>query len=859
MSLISTFCRIRTRLNININFLLLSLLIIQVTASSVTARQFIVEPQSGFYQDSIRISVHSDSEVYYTLDGSVPDRSSPVYTGDLLLHETSVFKAAVFSDTGAGTDTLYATRSYFISDPSTLPVLSISTDPDHFFSDETGIYVEGTNGETGYCSSTKRNWNRDWERPVFMQFFGEDRELKFEVPAGVKIGGGCTRLYDQKSLDIYFRSEYGLSKMDYRLFPDKKTSSFDRLSLRSGGQDWYRAIIRNAAVQSVVRKPMDLGYQAFKPVAVYLNGEYWGIHMLREKQNEDFIESEYGYDENRLDILKTRSYVKEGTNTHYKSMLDYLADNDITEDAHYNHIRGMMDVEQFIDYQITEIFFGNGDWPGGNIIYWRPQLESGRWKWLLYDADMTMGSHGRGGFDDNNLYYATSNAADYYANPRWSTYLLRRLLENESFRASFIQRYSIHLQYTFSEKNTVFYMDSTAALIRDEVPRHMDRWEKSTRLGSNMNWEKHMDVIYNFLERRPDYARSHLKNKFSLFRLNSLRTRVAGNNGGIILTEGFRSDTTEYVSVYEGEAVQLQAIPAPGYRFSGWSGMAESNQETIRPVMKGGATITASFEPAAGSRSDVVINEINYHSSDNHDTDDWVELTNIGDYSVNLSGWSFSDDENETGYVFPEGSLLHSGEFLILTADKYAFRDLMNTDLKLKGDFDFALSNGGETLLLRDHTGVLQDRVGYDDEFPWPAEADGLGATLSLISSVSDNSLAQNWEASQGYGTPGRANSETAVSLESGKDVPDELTLHQNYPNPFNPVTQIQYSLPVAGQTELSVFDLTGRLVAQPVNSRQAAGTYRVQWNAEGVASGIYFYRLKTKSGVISKKMMLIK
>lgn len=408
-------------------------------------------PESGFYTDSVEVIINSavSGEIYYTLDGSIPDSSDQKYNSAIVLNKTRVLRAILYSDELP--DSVVHTSTYFINEETTLPVVSISTNPENFFSNETGIYVEGTNGITGYCSNSPRNWNQDWERPVYLSYFGEDKENKFNINAGVKIGGGCTRLYDEKSLDIYFRSQYGESKLRYHLFEDKDIDTFNRLSLRSGGQDWYRAIIRNSALQTITRNSMDLGFQSYKMVIVFLNGEYWGIHILREKQNEDFLESNYGFDADSIDILKLNQEIKEGSADHYKNMIDFIKNNDLSVKENYEWVGTQMDIDQYIDYQIAEIFFANGDWPGGNIIYWKPQKPDAKWRWLMYDLDMGFGSHSYGEYDTNSLELASSETEVYYANPTWSTFLFRNLLKNEEFRNEFMQRYNIHMVSTFDK------------------------------------------------------------------------------------------------------------------------------------------------------------------------------------------------------------------------------------------------------------------------------------------------------------------------------------------------------------------------------------------------------------------------
>jgi hypothetical protein len=90
-------------------------------------------------------------------------------------------------------------------------------------------------------------------------------------------------------------------------------------------------------------------------------------------------------------------------------------------------------------------------------------------------------------------------------------------------------------------------------------------------------------------------------------------------------------------------------------------------------------------------------------------------------------------------------------------------------------------------------------------------------------------------------------------------EIPTEFGLAQNYPNPFNPTTTINYTLNNQSKIKLSVYDMLGREVAVLVNQEQGAGTYEVVFKANELSSGIYFYRLVSPQGVISKKMMLLK
>ena len=833
---------------------------------------FKLSPEQGFYTDSVELRLLNKQpgwDYYFNVQGKKPVDWAFPEEGITLKASNAIRILAIKPETQ---DTVEGFYTYLLNQQNGLPVLSLVFEPADFFSGDRGIYVKGSNGIPGYCRSTPHNWNQDWERPIQMTLFEQDGSASavpmFSVPAGVKIGGGCTRLYDQKSLDIYFRSDYGLSRLNYPLFPDKSITEFNRLSLRNGGQDWYRAMIRNAFSQELVRGRMDLGYQSYKHVAVYFNGQYWGIHTLREKQNEDFIESNYGVDADSVDILSGNASVGEGSAAHYEQMLEYVNENGLEDSVHYAWIQERMDVEQYMDYLIVEIFLANGDWPANNIKYWRTQSDTGKWRWILYDADMTMDSHSRGRLETNMFEKLHMLTETNYEHPTWSTLLLRRLLENSAFRASFLQRYSVHLQLSFNPGRSLALMDSIAGLIEDEVPNHMRRWSKSMRLGNDMNWEKHLDVMRSFLSQRPDKEREHIKSFFGTERLHSLSTRVNRAKSGVIRVEGVRSDTTEYVLLYKDIPAQLRAIPAAGYRFVRWEGLSQSNGPDIQVTLDKNSDIQAIFEPITSTQtSEVVINEIHYNAASTQDSDDWVELYNPNDYAVDMSYWFFSDSDDAHRYYFAPGSLLAEGGFRVLVRKPEDFASIYPTVSVAEGPIGFGFAGSGELLRLFNAQGHLVDSVRYDDQSPWPTAADGQGASLALVNPLLDNAQARFWSASVNGGTPGEANVDVLVANElnenplNNKDQPYQTQLGNNYPNPFNPTTAIPFSLKKASKVRLTVYDMLGRSVQVIIDEYRSAGTHEVRFSAglNGLSSGLYMYSLELDGERITKTMLLLK
>ncbi|MEM7789090.1 MAG: CotH kinase family protein [Bacteroidota bacterium] len=543
----------------------------------------------------------SGATVRYTLDGTAPTETSAAYTEPLVLSETTVIRAASFVPGWLTSETV--SRVYVVGENVTLPIVSLVTDPAGFFSDESGIYVEGTNGIPGRCRDDPVNWNRDWEREVHLSFFEPDgaggHTLALEQGAGVEIFGGCSRINPQKSLSLHARSQYGASDFAHRFFDEVDIESFDDLALRNSGQDWWRTLFRDGMIQTLTRH-MDLDSQAYRPTVVFLNGDYWGIHNLREKANEDYVAGHYGIDDDDVEMIERTSG---GQSEHYDALNDLLAD-DLTTSEAFAEIEARMDVDQYLSYSIAQIYVANADWPGNNLKLWRPRTPDGRWRWMQFDTDYGFGGDAMGLYDSNTLALATAPDGPGWPNPPWATYLLRRLLTNDGFRHTFIQRMAAHASTTFEPQRTLGVIDSLEAAIAPEIPRHKARWPQS--LSFDANWETLVSLVRAFATLRPAEVRSHVTDHFDEVE-GSARLTLTTMPGGRVTAAGvpmapLRLDGTPadpegvFEPVfYRGVPLELVAVPDEGYVFTGWSGLSASSADTISVVLTEPTSLTATF------------------------------------------------------------------------------------------------------------------------------------------------------------------------------------------------------------------------------------------------------------------------
>ena len=260
--------------------------------------------------------------------------------------------------------------------------------------------------------------------------------------------------------------------------------------------------------------------------------------------------------------------------------------------------------------------------------------------------------------------------------------------------------------------------------------------------------------------------------------------------------------------------------------------------------------------------STVTINEINYNSANDHDSGDWVELYNPTNDVIPIGGWQFKDEDDSHIFIIPENTILNANQYLVLINDSSKYFQHYNNS-NVIGELNFGLSGGGELLRLFNIEGSLLDTVHYDDEDPWPTEADGNGSTLELTNPNSDNANYSNWMDSDGYGTPGSQNSVYLSSSEK-LNLPTEFFLFNNYPNPFNPSTTISYNIPIENHVRIKIYNILGKEVKTLVDQKMKPGKNVVKWNGKNnegikVAGGVYLYSIQVENYKQTRKMIMLK
>jgi hypothetical protein len=705
------------------------------------------------------------------------------------------------------------------------------------------------------------NFWKDWEKPIHLEFFEPDGRSTINVQAGVQIFGSWSRLYPQKSLAIFARDRYGYPEINYQIFPEMPVHKFQAIILRNSGQDWGKTFFRDGLMHRLVTD-LDIDIQAYRPCMVFLNGQLWGIHNIREKMNEHYPASHFPVEPDNIDFIE-RDSVVHGDAVHYQTLLQFVNSQDLSLSENYHQVADMIEVDNFQEYVLSVLFFANPDWPWNNVRCWRPRHPQGKWRWMLFDMDY--------GFHGGHLGPDANTFTEIHQQDNGTTQLLFSLLENTAFRNSFINRFADHLNTTFDSSSIIQQVNEIMTGIESSMPYHIQKWQYSFEgpwwLGKSIDsmdeWYGHIEVVKDFGRKRADFVRQHIVEEFHLQDDGIGRLRLDVNPAG----SGYINLNTLLIDQFpwEGQyfpaiSLTIKAIPKPGWEFTEWQGLSANDSPAVVFQMRDEQEITAFFERTSLVTSKVVINEINYKSAAEHDTEDWIEFYNASDSTIDLTGWQFKDNDDTHIFPFPAGLHLLPDEYLVACRDTAAFREFYPGIQNIVGDLGFGFSSDGELLRLYDNHGNLIDSLTFGVLPPWPTEPNGNGPTLALKNPFLDNGLAENWTASSNYGTPGEIN-DVYIRLDDAEpnQSPAKYVLLQNYPNPFNQRTIIKFTLPQAGQVKLQVFDASGRMVENLVNRKIPAGTHQIHFNANNLASGIYFYRLGSGNFSEAKKMLLIR
>ncbi|KAA3613326.1 MAG: T9SS C-terminal target domain-containing protein [Calditrichaeota bacterium] len=840
---------------------------------------------SNVYANRLQLEISTIPEggnIYFSTDFSRPNQFSKLYQNPLDLNSITIVRAQVFDGSNARSE--LETRTYIINDDPQLPVVSLVTEHENLWDPFTGIYT---------------NYEKEgdaWERPARIRLI-ENGESKFSAPVGIRIHGNSSRSTDKKNFRVYFRSEYGDTDLDYKLFPQKEINTFKRLILYApsgdqptGDSKWN---MLHDVLSHAVFNEMDGLFSSWKPVSLYLNDEYWGIYWLREHVDNFYAESNLGYEE--VDMMRSsrrwQADVREGDRAFWDETLDYFRNHSLKNESNYARAKNeYLDIEDFTDYQIINIFSGNWDWPDNNLDFVHDRLGSdGRWRHIMWDT----GAAWRWQYDHPTLEWATRDTVrtDIKYNDKadvlWSTLILRRLLENWDYKYYFINRFADLLNTNLQSDKIRDLKEELAASIRPEISREAKKWDG----GSLGTWENNQTVINNFISRRPAIQRDHIKSVFDLSHEITVTIAESEGDGHLILNTISPQEFPWSGRYFANVPVTIEAVPAPGYLFAGWSEISDSEDSIIVIKKSSSFSVSAKFTQQPQVITALQVDSVTTNSAQIGWTTRFpagAELTLSADsstqmvlhdssmvitHTLNPSGlvdgteYTFTLKILDTGFgsATAEGSfktkrLIIPPEITNIQVDSLmanAARISWQTDQLTHGWITFGIDSSMEMKQFSEpettnHSAWLTE-LNPKSTYFYQVGAKNIATDDSSVSSILNFTTL----------TP------SAVAGNDNAGIPRKFWVSQNYPNPFNIATKIRIGVPESGHLQGLIYNISGRLVSKIVDRHVQAGLSEISWNgldesAQIVASGLYFVRVRFvgKSGKeenMTRRLLLLK
>ena len=437
-------------------------------ASSVTAAPEASVP-CGPVSGEIAVTLSGEGAIYYTLDGKTPTQKSARYDGTPIpIAKSAVLRVRALADNALWSDTV--TYTYlFDAEKYELPLLCISGEP--------GAIL----GSGGIYEQYEKRYR---EVPINLTLI-ENGTTAFSIDCGLKIHGQGSRELSKKSFSVRFRSKYGAGRLQYKVFDDSPVTSFDALVLRCGSEDQNRAFFRDEMLTSLTAETMpEVLYQHYRPVNLFIDGQYFGLYYIRERVTDAFAASYLGGEEEDIDMINGWTRVEHGTRDDWQSLLRYCRSHDLSDQASFDYVASQLSLESFMDYYIARAYSGDRDY--ANIRHVRSSAGDGLWRIVNFDLDWGFGTQPAA------LHQLIGTVSDTSS---LNTVIINALVQNAGFRDAMLSRLAWHLRNTYAPERVIAHIDAMAAQIDHDIVYNYERWN-----GTYESWLEHVQFLRDFVK-----------------------------------------------------------------------------------------------------------------------------------------------------------------------------------------------------------------------------------------------------------------------------------------------------------------------------------------------------------------------
>ncbi len=438
------------------------------------------------------VELSAPGTIYYTTNCNTPNRSSRKYTGPIRITKTTVLRVVCYEEGKKASKVV--DLLYVLNGNDTLSVVSVVIEPYKLWDPESGMYVDGPyiSDESPFLGA---NYWQDWERSASLSLYEADGSGGFFVPCGLKIFGGYSRANGKKSFACMFRKSYGQGTLEYPVFGEDSLPYYNSLVLRAGGQEAFLSRFKDELITSFAGDMLGLAVQDYRPVALYLNGEYWGVYFIREKLNEHYVSGHFGVEPEEVTLAEW-----DGSGSkQYTALKEFAKKNDLSVQENYDYIASQIDLENYTDFMIAQIWMNNKD--AGNVKYFT--APGYKWTWLLYDTDLAFVKA-----EENSFPYLMNTNLGFEITSR--TFAVR-LMQNPEYKDYFLRRMAWQMREIWTEENLIPYIDALQEQVRQDMEKECSRW------GSSYSaWEGRVESLREFVRTRNGYLLKHIQKQYGL-------------------------------------------------------------------------------------------------------------------------------------------------------------------------------------------------------------------------------------------------------------------------------------------------------------------------------------------------------
>lgn len=526
---------------------------------------------------TFNVQIPEGTTLYYTTDGTTPTLTNGHISENGKFHvtNTTIYRFCLYEEGKLPSQVI--TRSFIYEDRDyMLPIISVVTDPINLYDDSLGVYVRGVNGRTGNGQSTPCNWNMDWDRPVNFEYITPEEGMVVNQEVDFSMCGGWSRAWEPHSFKLKAAKIYeGINSIDYPFFSNKPYLKHKTLQIRNGGND-PDCRIKDAALQTIVHSSgLDVDGQSVQPVMHFINGEYKGMLNMREPNNKHYAYANWGIDTDEMDQFEMSpdsGYVQmEGTREAFLEW--YELSKNAADRSTYEEIRNLVDIDEYINYMAVEFYLGGLDWPQNNIKGFRPRIENGRFRFVLFDLD--------GALSTTNPFYTFEGKQNYTFDYIYDmggrlteeielVTIFLNMLSNATFRKQFIDTYCLVAGSVFEPERCNAIIDEMADRIAPALAyEYRSPYNTANQLKNALSYRQS-----TMIQALIDYWRMELNNS------QQQEVSISANiDNALLRVNGIEIPTGRFNGSLFSPII-LKAEPKAGYRFAGWSTIGNSSEGT---------------------------------------------------------------------------------------------------------------------------------------------------------------------------------------------------------------------------------------------------------------------------------------